>query len=161
MIRECEIKDVEAIKAIYNEAIKNTTVVFDIEPKSDEVMQNWFNAHKGYHKIFVYDHEGTAVGFASLSKYREHQAFASTVELSIYTEKDSRGLGIGTALMQHVLEYGKNCSEIHTIVSVITSTNVRSVKFHLDHGFKHCGTIEDAGYKFGTYLGIDNLQIIF
>ncbi|MBS7526297.1 N-acetyltransferase [Fusibacter paucivorans] len=160
MIREVMASDLPAIKEIYNEAILNTTVVFDIEPKTDAVMQAWYQAHQDYHKIFVYDEGGKAVGFAALSRYREHQAFAATVELSIYVTKTLRGTGIGKKLMAHVIAYARQCEAIHTIVSVITSSNEGSIRFHLDFGFKHCGRIEGAGYKFGTYLGIDNLQLI-
>lgn len=160
MIREAREYDLPAIKAIYNEAILNTTVVFDIEPKTDAVMMAWYQAHTGYHKIFVYDEGDGALGFAALSRYREHQAFAATVELSIYVTQAKRGAGIGKKLMAYTIAYARQCEAIHTIVSVITSTNEGSIRFHLDFGFKHCGRIEDAGYKFDTYLGIDNLQLI-
>jgi phosphinothricin acetyltransferase len=148
MIREAALKDLAVIQSIYNEAILNTTVVFDIEPKTDAVMIRWFEAHKGYHKIFVYEENGETLGFAALSQYREHQAFAATVELSIYVEKAQRGAGIGRKLMTHTIAYAQQCDQIHTIVSVITSTNEGSIQFHLDFGFKSCGRIEDAGYKF-------------
>lgn len=160
MIRPYKIEDLGVIKAIYNEAIENTTVIFDIHPKTDEVILNWALDHTGYRKIFVYEEEGACVAFAALSKYRQHEAFDSTVELSIYTQKELRGKGIGRALMAHVIAYAKATDEIHTIVSVITSTNTESIDFHLKYGFKHCGRLEDAGYKFGMYLGIDHLQLI-
>jgi len=159
-IRDVQLNDLKAIQAIYNEAIENTTITFDIIPRSDDVMLSWYEAHQGFYKILVYEMNGEAVGFASLSKYREHHAYKATVELSIYVQKTLRGAGIGKALMSAIIAYAKACESIHNVVSVITSENEKSIKFHIDYGFTHCGQIKDAGYKFERYLGIDMLQLI-
>ena len=159
-IREIKLSDLDAIRDIYNEVIENTTVNFDINPRTDAVMLAWYEAHQDDHKILVLEMDGDVVGFASLSKYREHHAFKATVELSIYVRKDRRGHGIGKKLMTAIIAYAKSCESIHNIVSVITSENEKSIAFHLDYGFTHCGQIKDAGFKFGRYLGIDMLQLI-
>lgn len=40
----CGREHLEAIRAIFNEAIVNSTVLFDYEPRPVEVMEAWFTA---------------------------------------------------------------------------------------------------------------------
>lgn len=161
MIRLAEEKDIEILGEIYNDAIVNSVATFELEKKSPEAMKKWFDAHKGYHALFVYETDGKAVGFASLSQYRPHQAFSASVELSIYVNKEYRGREIGTELMTEIIDFAKKAPEIHTVISVITSENTGSIKLHERFGFRFCGRVEDAGFKFGRYLGIDTFQLIF
>lgn len=100
------------------------------------------------------------VGYASLSPYREKEAYASTVELSIYIHQDYRRRGIATALMRAILELAKEDGRTHLVVSVITSGNEASARLHERFGFTFCGTMRDVGMKFGVYQAIDNYTLV-
>ena len=84
----------------------------------------------------------------------------STVELSIYIDKQYRGKGIADALMQHIIQYAKQTAGIHCIISVITTGNDISVHLHKKYGFTYAGTLHEVGNKFGEYCGIDNYELI-
>lgn len=104
---------------------------------------------------------GTVAGYASLSRYRERKAFDPAVEISIYIHAGYRGRGIGRSLMEKTLQYAKECPQIGTVVSLITSENEVSIRLHERFGFSYCGQIRQAGVKFGRKLGLNAYQIIY
>lgn len=159
MIRAAKDTDIEALTNIYNDAIINTTATFDLEPKTVEERQVWFDAHTGRHPLIVAEVKDLVVGYASLSTYREKEAYIETVELSIYVHGDYRLQGIGKALMKSILEMAKELP-IHTVVSVITGGNMASDRLHKEFGFSYCGCVREAGRKFGKYLNIDTYQLM-
>ena len=128
MIRKAELKDIPAVMDIYNDAILHTTATFDTEIKDYEDRLAWFQAHTGQYVIFVYEEAGTVAGYASLSRYRERKAFDPAVEISIYIHAGYRGRGIGRSLMEKTLQYAKECPQIGTVVSLITSENEVSIR---------------------------------
>ena len=162
IIRNAKQRDLSAITDIYNYEVLNGTATFDIKPKSTEERQQWFDLHnKENHPLIVSENEeGKICGYASLSPYREKEAYRSCVELSVYVAHDSRRQGIATALMSEIINLAKKDTNTHTIVSVITAGNEASKKLHERFGFDFCGTISEVGMKFGKYLSIDNYCLI-
>lgn len=160
IIRKAIEKDIEPLLEIYNYEVQNSTSTFDLNPKTYEEWRRWFFAHNvGNHPLIVAEVEGCVAGYASLSSYREKEAYKSTVELSVYVGVDFRRQGIATALMEEILRMAKEDSSIHTVVSVITSENAVSEKLHHKMGFTFCGTIHEVGEKFGRYLSISNYEL--
>ena len=104
--------------------------------------------------------DGHVAGYASLSSYREKEAYRSTVELSVYVSPAYRRRGVAAALMKEILELAKRDESIHMVVSVITSGNEASEKLHRKFGFSFCGTIHDMGFKMGEYRSIDNYELM-
>lgn len=104
--------------------------------------------------------DGEITGYASLSEYRQKEAYKTTVELSIYVSPNHRKKGVGRALMAHILEMAKNDAGTHCVVSVITAGNEASTKLHAEFGFTCCGTIPEVGMKFGRMLDIENYALI-
>lgn len=160
MIRIAQEKDLPFINDIYNDAVLHTTATFDTQLKTAAQMNEWFLMHSDHHVILVYEKGEKAVGYASLSPYRPHNAYEHSVELSIYVEKESQKQGIGKALMTEILAFAKNHPKIHTVLSVISSENEESIRFHQNFGFCCCGQIKDAGYKFGRFLSVTIYQML-
>lgn len=161
MIRKAQKSDVPALLEIYNFEVKNGVATLDINEKSLEQWNDWFNKHNiKNHPLIVLEEGGIIKGYASLSSYREKEAYASTVELSIYVSPSHRGQGVGTALMREILRMAKEYPSVHTVVSVITSGNAASEKLHDKFGFTFCGKIKEAGIKFGSFVDISNYQLI-
>lgn len=161
MIRKAETRDIPALRGIYNDAILHTTATFDTEIKDMEERNAWFAEHTGRYVIYVYEEAGTAVGYASLSRYRDRKAFDPAVEISVYVHGDHRGRGIGRELMKAALDYAGSCEEIGTVISLITSENIASIRLHEAFGFVYCGQLKNAGVKFGKQLSLNAYQIIY
>ena len=160
-IRPTRAADLPALLDIYNYEVKNGFATFDLNPKSLDDWQSWFKAHSvGNHFAITALLGGVPVGYASLSGYREKEAYIRTTELSVYVHPDHRKKGIATALMKETISIAKNRGDIHTIVSVITGSNTASRRLHEKLGFAHCGTIRQVGEKFGRMMDIENYQLI-
>lgn len=160
IIRNAEERDLPELLTIYNYEVLNGVATLDLHEKTLQDRQKWFQAHTGSHRIIVAEIDGKAVGYASLSPYREKEAYKSTVELSIYVDVDFRQRGIAKALMGEILEIARNDKSLHTVVSVITSGNEASEKLHKDFGFTYCGTLREVGFKHGAYRDIDNFELV-
>lgn len=160
MIRRATLADLPAMTEIYNYEVTNGVATFDLEPKTTEERKNWFVVHNvDNHPLYVAQVGTEIAGYASLSPYREKDAYKSTVELSIYISPSFRGKGIATALMGFILEEAKKDATIHTVVSVITSGNSASERLHEKFGFEFCGRIREVGFKHGRYLDISNYRL--
>ncbi len=161
IIRTAKECDMDALLSIYNYEVLNGVATFDLEPKSMEERMKWFRAHNvDNHPLLAAEVDGRAVGYASLSEYREKEAYKKTVELSIYVDPGYRRLGVARALMEAILKEARSREDIHAVISVITGGNEASIRLHEEFGFTHCGTMKEVGEKFGRPLDIDNFQLM-
>lgn len=159
-IRRAEIEDLEELLEIYNYEVENGIATLDLKPKTLEERKIWFYEHNiENHPLIVAEIDNHIAGYASLSSYREKEAYKSTVELSIYVGINYRKQGIAFTLMNEILKMAREDETIHTVVSVITGGNEASIKLHNKFGFEFCGTIKEVGMKFGKYVDIDNYRL--
>jgi phosphinothricin acetyltransferase len=159
IIRPAEIKDIESITEIYNEAIATTTATFDTEPKSLDEQRKWLESHDAKHPVIVAELKGAVAGWASLSPWSDRPAYSGTAENSVYVKSEHRGKGIGKKLLQHLLKEAEH-SGIHSIIARIAEGNERSIKLHKDQGFEHIGVMKEVGVKFGRLLDVYLMQKI-
>lgn len=159
-IRRARADDLPALLAIYNDAVEHSVATFDLEPRSTEAGRAWLAAHTGRHPLFVAElADGTVAGYASLSPYRPMPAYDSTAELSLYIHPDYRRRGLGGAMAEHMLAVARADTRLHLIVSVITATHAASIALHEKLGFRFCGTLHEAGFKFGAYHDVVHYEL--
>jgi phosphinothricin acetyltransferase len=117
---DCTHDHLEAIQAIFNEAIVNSTALYDYEPRSSEVMDAWWVAkqEKNLPVIGVLDEDGTLMGFGSYGPFRPHAAYQHTVEHSIYVDARFRGRGLGKELLHRLIERATQ-QGYHMMIGVI------------------------------------------
>lgn len=161
-IRLAKACDVEAINAIYNYEVLNGVATFDTVKRSDEDALTWFEHHNTVnHPVYVAaDEKDNVLAFCSLSTYYDKDAYENTVEISLYVHQDYRFKGLGKRMLEFMLNYAGEKTQIHNIIAVITSSNQASISLFKSFDFKDGGTIEEAGLKFGRLLGITNLYKI-
>ena len=160
-VRQAKEQDLPQLLEIYNYEVLNGVATFDLEPKTLEERRVWLLEHNvGNHPLIVAEAEGKVAGYASLSAYREKEAYASTVELSIYIGDGYRKQGIATILMEEILRMAREDERTHLVVSVITGENEVSAKLHEKFGFTFCGKVHEAGFKHGRYLDIVTYELL-
>ena len=159
-ISRATLEHLEFITNIYNDAVLTTTATFDTEPQSLEEQRLWFNEHNDKFPILVAEIDGVVVGWASLSRWSGRCAYSETAEISIYIKDVYRGKGIGTNLLQKILEEGK-AAGLHTVLARIAEGSNVSIKLHKKAGFENVGIMKEVGKKFGKLLDVHMLQIIF
>lgn len=158
-IREAEINDLPTLLEIYNDAILTTTATFDLEPVTIESRRIWFQKYGGKYPIIVAEVEGSVIGYACLSPFREKEAYEKTTELSIYISSTNRGGGIGKSLMKELLTRARELN-YHAIMSGITAGNAASVKLHEKFGFVEVGCFKEVGFKFNRWQDVLFYQLI-
>ncbi len=150
-----------AILGIFNDAIANSTALYDYKPRTLESMLGWFKAKEGgrFPAIGAVGSDGQLLGFASYGTFRAWPAYKYSVEHSVYVHKDHRGKGIGLALMQQLITAAKD-QQYHVMVGGIDVTNTGSIALHKRLGFAHAGTIKHAAFKFGRWLDLGFYQLL-
>lgn len=159
MIRAMELRDLEKVNDIMNEAILNTTANYNYEQQSLEQRKEWFLSKQQQNgALFVYEENGEVLGFASYSQFRPYPAYQFTVEHSIYIDNQHSKKGIGSKLLNHLIKVA-NEHQLKTMIACIDSENEGSIQFHKKHGFYYAGTIKKAGFKFNRWLDIVFYQL--
>jgi L-amino acid N-acyltransferase YncA len=159
-IRRAELSDLETITEIYNEAIRTTTATFDTKPRSENEQLHWFESHGSEHPILVADLDGKVIGWAHLTKWSERGAYSETAETSFYVKQEHRGQGIGRRLKQAIVEEGRRLG-FHTLIARVAEGSNASLHLNESLGFVHVGTLKEVGRKFGKFLDVHILQIVF
>jgi phosphinothricin acetyltransferase len=157
-IRLVERRDADAIRSIYNAEVGETTVTFDLVPRTLDEQVEWIDDHTGARPAIVaVDDAGEVIGFGSLSPFKERPAYATTVEDSVYVRRDRRGEGVARALLEELLrlaaEYG-----FHSVIARILGGHEASIALHERCGFTIVGTEREVGRKFGRWLDVVEMQ---
>ncbi|MGF1689205.1 N-acetyltransferase family protein [Photobacterium japonica] len=160
-IQYCTYADhAEAMLAIFNEAIAHSTALYEYEPRTLAVMENWFHGKtKGdFPVVGAFDQQGKLMGFASYGRFREQPAFQFTVENSIYLDAKYRGKGVATELMKTLIVLAQH-QGYQTMVGAIDLENIASLRLHQKFGFEEAGIIKQAGFKFDRWLDLAFYQL--
>ena len=151
--------DAEAIRAIYNPEVLESTVTFDLVPRTLEDQLAWQHQRSGAHAVLVAvdDDTGELVGYASLSGYKERAAYATTVEDSVYIRRDQQGRGVGRLLLTELLATA-TAHGFHAVMARIVGGHDASIALHAGLGFEIVGTEREVGRKFGRWLDVVVMQ---
>jgi L-amino acid N-acyltransferase len=146
---------------IFNDAIVNSTALYDYQPRQPESMISWFKTKEigGFPVIGAIDKSDQLLGFASYGTFRNWPAYKYSIEHSVYIHKDYRRKGIGFTLMQQLILAATE-QQYHTMIGGIDLKNTSSIAFHEKLGFVHTGTIQQAGFKFGRWLDLGFYQLL-
>lgn len=150
-----------AILAILNDAIVNSTALYDYQPRNADNMRSWFDAKRqgGYSVIGIEDAAGELLGFASYGAFRAYPAYKYTVEHSVYVRADQRGQGLGLQLMEAIIEEAR-LNDVHALVGAIDAANAGSIALHQRLGFQSVGLLPQVGFKFGRWLDLAFYQLL-
>ena len=156
--RLAEPRDAEATRTIYNLEVTETTVTFDLVPRTLADQREWIEQHSGGHPAIVaVDNADTVLGFASLSPFRPRAAYATTVEDSVYVHRDARGRGVGELLLRDILALGADHG-FHSVMARIVGGHDTSIALHRKCGFEQIGCEREVGRKFGRWLDVVLMQ---
>jgi phosphinothricin acetyltransferase len=156
--RLAEPHDADALRAIYNVEVLESTVTFDLVPRSRSEQLAWIEEHAGGHPAIVaVDDADEVVGFAALSPYRPRPAYAPTVEDSVYVRRDRRGRGIGELLLRDLVDVARSHG-FHSVIGRIVGGHEASIALHRKCGFEQVGCEREVGRKLGRWLDVVLMQ---
>ena len=146
--------DLGAIGEIYNHYVVNSYATFDEIPRPVEGWKRWWTTYQatGPHRVVVaIDDDGTVLGYACSSPYRQHASFAETVEFSVYNSPGRVGRGVGSALYQRLFDELVD-ENLHRVVVGIALPNDASVALHRRFGFTEIGVYDEYARVWDRYV---------
>jgi len=158
IVRMAERRDAESVRAIYNLEVAESTVTFDLVPRTLDDQVQWIDEHQGAHPAIVAVGEDDAVvGFGSLSPFHPRPAYRTTVENSVYVDREHRGGGVGRLLLDELVRLAVDHG-FHSIIARIVGGHEASIALHRACGFNVIGTQREVGRKLGRWLDVVEMQ---
>ncbi|WP_404444503.1 N-acetyltransferase family protein [Microbacterium marinum] len=159
-IRDAQPGDADAIAAIYNDAVLNSTAIWnDVAVDAADRVEWMATKERAGHPVLVAVDVDAVVGYAAYGPWRPQDGFRHTVEHSVYVRNDQRGRGIGRALMTGLLARARSAG-VHVMVAAIDARNSGSLRLHEALGFRATGTVPQVGAKFGEWLDLTFMTVV-
>lgn len=159
MIRKADKNDLEDILEIYNDAILNTTAVYDYKSHTLNDITKWYDKkNRDGYPLLVIEENGKVVAFATFGEFRAWPAYKYTIEHSVYVNKNYRKKGMGMKLMKEIIKIACERGYV-TLVAGIDAENEASIRMHQKLGFEFSGIIKKAGFKFDKWLDLAFYQL--
>lgn len=159
MIRKVRKEDAKQIAAIYNEYVLNGTQSFETEPLSDEDILDRMAAISSRFPYYVYEENSRIAGFCYAHLWKERAAYGKTLETTVYLSPEYKRRGIGTKLMEHLIEACRK-QGYKALIACITGENEESQLMHEKLGFRQVSRFEKVGIKFGTELDVVDYELL-
>jgi L-amino acid N-acyltransferase YncA len=159
-IQDATPADLPGILVIYNDAVLNTTAIWNETLVNLANRQAWLAERNaaGFPVLVARNAAGEVLGYASYGTWRSIEGFRHTVEHSVYVRNDQRGQGLGPLLMQALIERAQ-AAGLHMMVAAIESGNAASIRLHERLGFIISGQMPQVGCKFGHWLDLTLMQL--
>ena len=139
-LRAARPDDAAAIAAIYNDAVENTTAIWNDATVAASNRIDWLRQREqaGSAVLVAVDESDDVLGYATFGDWRAWDGYRHTVEHSVYVRGDQRGKGLGKTLVVAIIEEARRLGK-HVMVAGIESENVGSIRLHEKLGFVHVG----------------------
>lgn len=153
IIRPRSDADMPTITQIYGHHVLNGASSWELSPPDVAEMTNRAHAMEANNfPYFVAEVDGEIAGYSYAGAYRPRPAYRYTVENSVYINDQLRRGGIGTALLQKLIDECTALGFRQMIGIVGDSQNLQSIRFHEKMGFSHMGTVKNIGFKFDRWM---------
>jgi L-amino acid N-acyltransferase YncA len=152
-IAPLEPEDWDRVSEIYREGIQSGNATFETSPPSWE---KWDAAHLPSGRL-VARIGGRIAGWAALSPVSDRCVYAGVAEVSIYVSADTRGQGVGKALLAAVVAAAEHAG-IWTLQSGTFPENAASIALQKACGFREVGRRERLGKMGGLWRDVILLE---
>lgn len=155
MIRPATAADAAAIAAIWNHAIRETTITFNPDEKTPADIVALITDDT---PCLVFDTgRGAVLGFARYFQFRGGAGYRHTVELTVMLHADAQGKGAGRALVDALCDLAARNGK-HTMFAGCSAENPGAVRFHAKMGFDQVAVLPEVGFKFGRWIDLVLMQ---
>lgn len=162
IVRPCFQQDLEVVQLIYAHHVLTGTGTFEIAPPNlDEMTTRWSGVvEKGWPFLAVSpaSDPSRVMGFGYAAQYRDRAAYARTFEVSVYAAPTTLRQGAGALILSELLVTLKADGARQALAFIGDSANAASIGLHQKLGFRHVGTLQNVGEKFGRMLDVVMMQ---
>ena len=156
-IRPAVEGDSEAIAEIYNQGIEDRIATFETEERTADERRHWLSQHDGRHPVLVAEESGEVAAWTSLSAYSQRPCYSGVGEFSIYVRRDLRGKGLGTKLIESMIEEA-DILGYWKIISRIFTFNEASRRLCSKMGFREVGVLQKHGKLDGEWIDVVEVE---
>lgn len=146
-------RDADAVAAIYNYYVLNSTSTFETEQVDVATMLERMRDKLERHDFLVGEVAGRLVGYAYYGKFRGRAAYGHTVEPAVYVDQAEAGKGYGKAIYAALMDSAASRG-YREAVAYIALPNPSSVALHRSFGFEEAGLVRRVGFKSGRYVDV-------
>lgn len=158
MIRDATPADAAAIAAIWNPAIRDTSVTFNAAERSlSDISTMITDRQAAGHAFLVAEASGRIVGFATYAQFRGGVGYARTMEHTILLSPDAQGTGLGRALLTAIEDHARAAGAI-SLFAGVSAENPAGRAFHTRMGYTEVAILQRVGFKFGRALDLVLMQ---
>jgi L-amino acid N-acyltransferase YncA len=150
-------EDWDEVQAIYLEGIATGTATFETAAPSWE---KWDDGHLATPRLVARNGDvaqSRVLGWAALSPVSGRCVYAGVVDESVYVAADTRGQGVGRALLTALCEAAE-AAALWTIQAGIFPENAASLRLHEACGFRVVGRREKLGQLGGVWRDVMLLE---
>ena len=147
------IHDWPEIRAIYREGILTNNATFNTVEHIPQTGEAWFAGKLPGFVFKAVDEDGTMLGWGCLSGTSKRDVYRGVVEDSVYVAKSASGRGIGSALLEQLVQLADQ-SGLWTIIASIFPENSASIHIHKKYGFRIVGTREKIAKHHGVWRDV-------
>jgi L-amino acid N-acyltransferase YncA len=159
LLRDATPDDADAIVAIYNHFVNNTTISFEEAPvAAPDMRQRIADVMDAGLPWLVAEVDGRVAGYAYATKWRARAAYRFAVESSVYLALDSAGKGLGAALYTRLLGRLREAGA-HVVIGGIALPNAASVALHEKMGYAKVAHFAEVGRKFDRWIDVGYWQL--
>jgi phosphinothricin acetyltransferase len=152
-VSKAQISDISEITDIYRQAVLVGKSSWEYDPPNTLEMTQRFEMITMYgFPYLVAKKNNRVVGFAYASKYRDRIGYRFCVENSVYIDPAHHSQGIGSQLLDALINECTNLGFKQMIAVIGDSENRASIKLHEKSGFVQVGFLPKIGFKFDIWL---------
>jgi len=158
-LRDARDEDIVAITAIYAVEVTDFVNTYEYEvPDATEMQRRMHDIVGRGFPYIVAIVDGQVAGYAYANTYRARIAYQWTVENSVYVDAAFQGRGVGTALMQGLIDACVARGYRQMVAVIGEPSNTASIKLHERFGFHLVGVFRGLGRKHGRWLDTVQMQ---
>lgn len=152
-VRSAAPADMAQIQAIYAYHVRSSLATFEVEPPAiGEMTRRHADVVGRGLPYLVAELDGRLLGYGYAAPYRSRPAYRYTIENSIYVAEDSRGHGVGRAVLAAVIARCESLGYRQMVAVIGDSANMASIGLHKSLGFQQVGLLPAVGFKFGRWV---------
>lgn len=150
--RRATASDADAICRIYNQGIEDRIATLETDLRTPDERRQWLAARSPRHPVIVVENlTGEVVGWGSLNVFKPREAYRFVADFSVYVERAYRGKGVGSVLLDRLIELGREHG-FHKLVLSAFPSNAGGIALYTKHGFRTVGVYKEQGQLDGRWV---------
>ena len=161
LIRTARGEDAAAVARIYAYYVEKTAITFEYTVPDAAEMERRRQEISQQYPYLAAEVEGKVVGYAYAHAFYGREAYAWSVESSIYVDVNERKRGIGRKLYEALEEALKSMGilNVNACIAIPYDENdsyvtYDSLNFHEHLGYTLAGRFHNSGYKFDLWYDV-------